>query len=98
MLALTTEAQEAIEGLLSASSTPPSAGVRIAPPADAGAPGSGELQITVAKVPAEADQVIDAHGARVFVDEAAVEFLDDKILDANISGNEIRFAIAEQSE
>lgn len=97
MLAMTNEAQEAIEGLLSASSTPPGGGVRIAPPTDAGAAGSVQLQITVAEMPAEADQVIDEHGARVFVDEAAVEFLDDKILDADISGNEIRFAIAEQS-
>jgi Fe-S cluster assembly iron-binding protein IscA len=96
MLALTSNAQEAIEGLLSASSIPEGAGVRIAPPADADDTRLGQLQITVATTPSEADQVIDEAGARVFVDEAATEFLDDKILDADISGEEVSFALADQ--
>ena len=97
MLALTSDAQEAIEGVLSASSIPTGAGLRIAPPDGADAVTSGELQVTIAPAPAEADQVIDEGGARVFVDEGAVEFLDDKILDASVSSGQVRFAIAEQS-
>ena len=42
--------------------------------------------------------MIDEEGARVFVDEHAAEFLDDKVLDASIIGEEIRFAIAEQAD
>ena len=95
MLALTSSAHEAIEGILGAASIPASAGLRIAPSAGVDAP-LGELQLTVAAVPAEADQVIDEEGARVFVDEAAAEFLDDKVLDASVSGEEVRFALAEQ--
>jgi iron-sulfur cluster assembly protein len=98
MLALTSDAQQAIEGVLSATSIPDGAGLRIAPPVGDDAAASDELQVTIAQVPAEADQVIDADGARVFVDEAAVEFLDDKVLDASISGDEVRFALAEQSD
>jgi iron-sulfur cluster assembly protein len=97
MLALTTEAQEAIEDLLSASSIPDSAGVRIAPRVDLNGASLGQLEVKVATVPAEADQVIDEGGARVFVDESATDFLDDKVLDANVSGEELRFAIAEQT-
>jgi Fe-S cluster assembly iron-binding protein IscA len=96
MLALTSNAHEAIEGILSANSIPEGAGLRIASPPGDDAP-VGQLQLTVAAVPAEADQVIDDEGARVFVDEAAAEFLDDKVLDANVVGQEVHFAIAEQS-
>ena len=96
MLALTSDAQQAIEGVLSATGIPAGAGLRIAPPAEVDAAGSAQLEVTIAAVPAEGDQVIGELGARVFVDEAAAEFLDDKVLDASISGEEIRFAIAEQ--
>jgi Fe-S cluster assembly iron-binding protein IscA len=98
MLALTSNAHEAIEGILSAASIPAGAGLRIAPPAGVDAAPGGQLQLTVAAVPAEADQVIDEEGARVFVDEEAADFLDDKVLDASIVGEEVRFAIAEQPE
>lgn len=97
MLALTSNAQEAIEGLLSASSIPDGAGVRIAPPADVDHGAVDQLRITVATAPAQADQVIDEGGARVFVDESASEFLDDKVLDASLTGEEVRFAIADQA-
>jgi Fe-S cluster assembly iron-binding protein IscA len=98
MLALTNDAQQAIEGVLSATSIPDGAGLRIAPPVGADGAGAGQLEVTIATVPAEADQVIDQDGARVFLDEAAVDFLDDKVLDASISGEEVRFALAEQSQ
>ena len=97
MLALTNNAHDAIEGILSTSNIPAGAGLRIAPPAAADAAG-GELQVTVAALPAEADHVIDEEGARVFVDEAAAEFLDDKVLDASIVGEELRFAITDRPE
>ena len=98
MLALTSNAQEAIQGVLSDRGVPDGAGLRIAPPADVDGGPSGQLELTIATVPGEADQVIDETGARVFVDEAAVEFLDDKVLDASISGDQIRFAVADQSQ
>lgn len=98
MLTLTSDAQQAIEGVLSATSIPAGAGLRIAPPAGVDAAESGQLQVTIAKVPAEADQVIDEEGARVFVDEAAADFLADKTLDATISGEEVSFALADQSQ
>ena len=95
MLVLTNSAHEAIERILSATSIPAGAGLRIAPTVGGDAP-VDQLQLTLAQVPAEADQVIDEQGAPVFVDEAATEFLDDKVLDANIVGEEVQFAIADQ--
>jgi Fe-S cluster assembly iron-binding protein IscA len=95
MLALTTEAQEAIEALLAASSVSPDGGLRISPPPDPTA-SADQLQVTLASLPAEDDQVIDEHGARVFVDEAAADYLDDKLLDARIYEGQVSFALAEQ--
>jgi Fe-S cluster assembly iron-binding protein IscA len=96
MLALTTEAQEAIEALLITSSAPPEGGLRISPPPDPTATAE-QLQVNLASLPAEDDQVIDEHGARVFVDEAAADYLDDKVLDARISEGHLSFALAAQS-
>jgi Fe-S cluster assembly iron-binding protein IscA len=95
MLALTDNANRAIEGILSAPSIPDGAGVRIA----AAASDTGEappLQAAVADVPAETDRVIAERGARVFVDAAVVDYLDDKLLDADIGDDGVSFAIGQQ--
>jgi hypothetical protein len=42
--------------------------------------------------------VIDDGGARVFVDGTAAEFLDDKLLDASVVGEEVQFAIGVQAD
>jgi iron-sulfur cluster assembly protein len=97
MLALTENAVEAIEGILAAPTVPDGAGVRIAPVAAADSEGA-ELQITIAGAPNDSDQVIDEGGARLFVDDAATDFLQDKLLDASIVGQEVRFMIGDQAE
>jgi Fe-S cluster assembly iron-binding protein IscA len=96
MLALTNNASLAIEGILSASAIPEGAGVRIAPPPGVDPAVTGEFQVTVASAPAESDRVIDDAGARVFLDDAVVEVLDDKLLDANIVEEEVHFVLAAQ--
>jgi len=99
MLALTDEATKAIEGILDAPAVPEGAGLRIAAPegADA-APDAGNLQVSVVAAPAEGDQVIAEQGARVFVDNPVVPFLDDKFLDAQINGEQISFMIGTQGQ
>jgi Uncharacterized conserved protein len=63
--------------------TPDGTGLRIvssAPePEDPGA-----LQVTAAAGPGENDQVIEAAGARVFLEPQAAAYLDDKVLDAQL--------------
>ena len=100
MLALTDTATEAIEGILRAPAIPDGAGVRIAaaPATDAAAPEASELNITVATAPGESDQVIEEQGARVFVDEPVANYLDDKLLDARISEQQVSFLIGEQAQ
>jgi iron-sulfur cluster assembly protein len=94
MLALTDNAVDAIRGIVAAPEVPDGAGLRIATMPGAGTAGS--LEVTVAAVPADSDQVLDDAGARVFVEEAAVPLLDDKVLDAQVDGTRVGFTLTEQ--
>jgi iron-sulfur cluster assembly protein len=51
---------------------------------------------SLAAGPAEDDQVIEEHGAHVFLEARAASYLDDKLLDANIDGQQVRFAVGDQ--
>jgi Fe-S cluster assembly iron-binding protein IscA len=44
----------------------------------------------------EDDQVVDEHGAHVFLEPHAASYLDDKLLDADIDGHQVRFAVSTQ--
>ena len=83
MLVLTEAAAEVVKSVISTPQTPGETGLRIASsapePEDPGA-----LQLTAAVGPDENDQVIEAAGARVFVEPRAAAYLDDKVLDAQL--------------
>jgi Fe-S cluster assembly iron-binding protein IscA len=97
VLALTQDATEVIEGLLAGPGVPDGAGVRIASahPADTDAPSA--LQVKLAAEPDDHDEVIEESGARVFVEDSVTGFLDDKLLDVDREGDQVRFAILGQS-
>jgi Fe-S cluster assembly iron-binding protein IscA len=97
MLALTDSASLAIEGILSAAKIPDGAGIRIAPPPGVDPAATDEFQVMVAGEPAETDQVIDEAGARVFLDEAVVSLLDDRLLDADVVEEQVHFVLAAQA-
>ncbi len=78
MLAVTDNAATAIRDITAAQEVPAGAGLRIA--ADDAA--TGALTLSVVAEPVIGDQVVDASGARVFLDSQAAELLDDKELDA----------------
>jgi len=83
MLVLTEAAAEAVKSVTSSPQVPEGAGLRIAPSApDSGSP--AEFQLTAALAPAEDDQVIEAAGARVFLEPQAAAYLEDKVLDAQV--------------
>lgn len=83
MLTLTENAQYAIRTLVAPADEPDQAGVRIAsaPAANGAAP---ELSLEVVAAPAPGDQVVDDHGARVFLDAAAAEILAQETLDVQV--------------
>lgn len=76
MLMLTPTAIEVVRSITSSEGTPEDAGLRIFT-----ADGAQTLQLAVAAAPAEQDQVLTAEGSRIFLDQQAAAFLDDKILD-----------------
>lgn len=94
MLALTTEATEAIEAILKAPGVPAGAGIRIIPVAPEDGSVTSELQVEVADQPEERDEVIEEAGARVFVEDSLCGYLEDKMLDAEMAQERIRFSLA----
>jgi Fe-S cluster assembly iron-binding protein IscA len=96
MLALTDNAAEAVKDIVSTADEPiETGGLRmVAEQAEAGA----NLRLSVVALPAEDDEVVEEHGARVFLEPAAAALLDEKVLDARVEQNQVAFMIADQSE
>jgi iron-sulfur cluster assembly protein len=47
-------------------------------------------------LPAEDDEVIEEHGARLFLDHDAALLLEDKVLDASVERDQVAFMLADQ--
>ncbi len=93
MLTLTDNAVTAIRTLTSQPELPEDTGLRIMAE-DAAAPA---FQVTLAETPGAGDQVIEADGARVFLEANAAVALDDKALDAQIDDEgTVAFTVAQQ--
>lgn len=89
MLTLTENAQTIITGIVDSAQVPQTGGIRIAQDAQ-----GGGLSVTVAELPEGQDQVVEAAGAKVFLDPSAAVALDDKVLDASASPDgRVDFAI-----
>jgi Fe-S cluster assembly iron-binding protein IscA len=56
------------------------------------------FQLSVVRLPAEDDEVIEAEGARVFLAPEAASLLDDKVLDADVAHDRVAFTIVDQTE
>jgi iron-sulfur cluster assembly protein len=90
MLTMTDNAAEAVRLISAGSGLEPDARLRISagPPTPEGTP----LEIGVTAEPAPSDQTIEEGGARLYVEEVVAPALDDKVLDAEIEGDQVRFA------
>lgn len=103
MLAMTSDATQAIEQILSEADAPDGAGIRIE---SAGAAQSsngahaegGSLRLVLAAEPPGGDQVLEHGGARVFVEPSVSAYLEDKLLDVATDGASVSFTLAEQQE
>lgn len=94
MLTLTDNAASAIRTLTTQPGLPEETGVRIASAADA--EGMTALTLSLTPEPEPDDDVVEAQGARVFVEAAVSPVLDDKSLDADINDQgEVQFRIEE---
>jgi iron-sulfur cluster assembly protein len=99
MLALTPTAAEVVNAIVSQEGLPDTAGMRItSESADPSANGSGpgrDVRLSVVDRPAADDEVID--GAPIYVESGyTAELLEDKVLDADVSGEEVHFRLVAQ--
>ncbi len=99
MLAITEDAAAAIKSIVGSPGLPEGAGLRITQELNTEVDGETprtDLRLSVVAAPQEGDEVLDEE--RVFVDPAAAELLDDKLLDADIVDDEVRFSLDVQAE
>ncbi|MEU6998024.1 Fe-S cluster assembly protein HesB [Nonomuraea sp. NPDC046570] len=93
MLTLTANAAQAIRDLTAGSSEPEDSGVRISSQGN----GEGSLVLTIDR-PHPTDEVVEAEGARVYLDPVAASVLEDKKLDAGADDKGgVAFRVADQS-
>jgi Fe-S cluster assembly iron-binding protein IscA len=94
MLTLTHDAVSAIRDLTAQPDLPDQTGLRIAAQA---APEGASLALSLSAGPEPGDQLVEAEGARVYLDSGAATVLHDKALDVDVSEQgEVRFQVTEQ--
>jgi Fe-S cluster assembly iron-binding protein IscA len=98
VLAISEDAATAIRGIVGAAGVPEGAGLRITREVNTEAGGAErtELRLSVVAAPQEGDEVLEEE--RVFVDPDAAELLDDKLLDADVVGDDVQFSLDVQAE
>jgi hypothetical protein len=78
---------------------PGSAGVRIAAMPEASTNGNGPSTIFdfyAAEAPESEDAIVEERGVQVFLEPDVVSYLDDKLLDAEMTADEVRFIVEPQ--
>ena len=92
MLILTDKATNVIRSIAERPEYPDTAGLRIA-----ASSGGERLSAAPAESPEIGDQILDNGGARVFLDAAAAERLDDQVPDAVVDDqNRVEFVLVGQ--
>ena len=94
MLTLTQNAVRAIRSLTAQEGEAAESGLRIM----SGGDQASTLQLTLAPTPLAGDEVVEADGARVFLEPAAAGVLSDKSLDAAVDDDGgVAFSLARQA-
>lgn len=83
MLVLTEAAAEVVKSVTGQPQAPEGTGLRISQSAPEPG-GERSLELAAAAQPGTGDQIVEASGARVFLDPPAAAYLDDKVLDAEV--------------
>ena len=94
MLTITENAEQALDAVVAAENAPEGAGVRISQ--GIGADGQPAIGLALAPAPEPGDAVVDDANVPVFVAAEVADLLDDKILDAQVQGEQIAFRLGEQ--
>ncbi|MGH3502400.1 MAG: Fe-S cluster assembly protein HesB [Nocardioidaceae bacterium] len=79
MLTLTENASTVIKSITDSDEAADANGLRISPIED-----RDDFEIRLASATEPGDQVVEEHGATVYLEEKAAQMLDDKVLDAQV--------------
>lgn len=94
MLTLTPDAAQTIERLLDSPEMPDAGGLRIAPAESMdGDGGSRTIHVLLVPEPSPEDVILEEAGARVFIEDTVVPFLDDKLLDVAVDDERTQFSL-----
>jgi iron-sulfur cluster assembly protein len=98
VLAVTEDAVAVINNIVSSAGMPEGAGLRITQElnTDAEEGPRTDLRLSVVEGAEEGDQVLE--DVSIFLQPEAAAFLDDKLLDADIVDDEVRFSLDIQAE
>jgi iron-sulfur cluster assembly protein len=90
-LQMTDTAAEAVRLISNGSGLEPEPGLRISagPPSPEGTP----LEIGLAPEAGPSDQTVEEGGAKIYLEPVVAPALDDKVLDAEIEGDQVRFEL-----
>ena len=98
MLAVTEKAVSAIDGILASPDFSDEAGMRITTETATTEGGEEQtaLRLAVVDQPDKGDQVLE--NAPVFLEPEAAALLDDKVLDAEVADDQVRFSLKEEKK
>jgi iron-sulfur cluster assembly protein len=95
VLTITENAERALDAVVAAENAPEGAGVRISQ--GVGANGQPAIGLSLAMAPEPGDAVVEETNVPLFLSTEVVDLLDDKILDAEVEGEQVAFQIAVQA-
>jgi iron-sulfur cluster assembly protein len=98
VLAITEDAATAVNSIVTSSGLPEGAGLRITQEVNTETEGGKrtDLRLSLVESAEEGDEVLE--DAQIFLEPDAATFLDDKLLDADVEGDEVRFSLDIQAE
>lgn len=94
MLTITETAEQALDAVVAAENAPEGAGVRISQ--GVGADGQPAVGLALAAAPEPGDAIVDDANVPVFVAADVTALLDDKVLDAQVEGDQIAFRLGQK--
>jgi iron-sulfur cluster assembly protein len=94
VLTLTPTAAEVVRELVATAPVDDDGGIRIS--VGEATPAGTALQISLVDGPDPSDAAVDESGAHVYLEPAVAEFLDDKVLDVEVTEGRPSFAVREQ--
>jgi len=98
VLAITEDAATAIDSIVASSGLPQGAGLRITQELNtqSGQEGRTDIRLSVVERAEEGDEVLE--DVQIFLEPEVADFLGNKLLDADIEGDDVRFSLDIQAE